>query len=129
MQIGAKHGLAGPAGTHRNEIEKSLEDGDGAFQLEGLGDTRVQHSEPGDDIAGPEAQFPGLAGVEPGGRFRDGLQTFRRAAEGGDESERVGLGVESVDVARGARASGAVRWRRNECRPPRAVCSSGARPA
>ena len=64
-------------------------------------------------FCGPIWIVPRAAGMEPGRAARHDLQRLRRRAGGGEHRERVGLGVEGIDLGRRARpvaADAATPW-------------------
>ena len=72
----------------------------------------MQLAEMAEHVLRADLDGAAAAGMEPGRPARHDLQRLRRRAGGGEHRERIGLGVEGIDLGRLAPTSG------GRCRSP-----------
>ena len=92
-----------------------------AFGVERFERARMQLAEMAEHVLRPDLDRAGAAGMEPGGPARHDLQRLHRRAGGSEHRERIGLGVEGVDLGRRAPTSAGRR--------PMALASARRTPA
>ena len=80
-------------------LEDHFEADQRAFGIERFERARMQFAEMAEHVLRPDLDRAGAAGMKPGRPARHHLQRLRRRAGRGQHAERIGLGVEGIDLA------------------------------